>query len=412
MGQPLILSPAGRGPAAVAVALVLAGAALSGLVVTPRPARAAALVATGIADSYTVRHDRSLVVAAPGVLANDLNLLGDSTAELVSGVAYGELDLDASGGFTYEPGPGFVGTDSFRYRPSGLLSTAAKVTISVTNAVPVARPDTYTWPGGTLSVPAPGVLANDTDADGDLLIAEIDGGGISGSFDLDEDGGFRYEPGGGFSGSGTVHYRVWDGVAWSAATTITLTVQAPTPTPTPIPTPTPTPLLPLPSLPLPLASIAPSPSIAPTPIATQEPPRSPSSLAPEPADENGGAGEGPRSSGTPGSGNSSATPGSVGSSGSPSRPGGQGDSSGDGGPPAAGEGTSRTSGLLFDRDRLDLRTGGFGILAGFHVWAVPAATLGVPGLLVLLWVALQAGGGLAWIPAIRRLRGTDRRTAA
>jgi hypothetical protein len=366
----------------------------------------------------TVKHDRTLVVAPAGVLANDLNLLGDTAAILVSGVSNGELDLDGDGGFTYEPAPGFVGTDSFRYRPSGLLSTAAKVTISVTNATPVARPDSYTWPGGTLSVAAPGVLANDTDADGDALVAELDGGGISGSFDLDENGGFRYTPGGGFSGTGTVHYRVWDGVAWSATTTITLTRQAPTPTPTatptpkptPRPTPTPTPILPLPSLPLPslplpLPSIGASPTTAPTTNPSDDRPRSSASPSGEPSDD-----DGPDSAGPPGAPGAPGAPGSVGSP----RFGpalGEDDPRVGGGSVAEGNGL-QTSRLAYGRDRLGLETGAFGILAGFQVWAVPAATLGVPGLLVLLWVALQAGGGLAWIPAVKRLRGHDRRAVA
>jgi hypothetical protein len=34
--------------------------------------------------------------------------------------------------------------------------------------------------------------------------------------------------------------------------------------------------------------------------------------------------------------------------------------------------------------------------------------VGVPGLLVVLWVALQTVGALAWVPAVRRLRGEDR----
>ena len=72
-------------------------------------------------------------------------------------------------------------------------------------------------------------------------------------------------------------------------------------------------------------------------------------------------------------------------------------------------GESRSSLLGYDPDRLDLQTGSFGILSGFQVWAVPAATIGVPGLLMLLWVALQVGGGLAWIPAVKRLRGNEKR---
>ena len=57
--------------------------ALSGLVIGPAPAPVrGALVATGVPDSYAVKHDRLAAVAAPGVLANDLNLLGGTTAIL------------------------------------------------------------------------------------------------------------------------------------------------------------------------------------------------------------------------------------------------------------------------------------------------------------------------------------------
>ncbi len=43
-------------------------------------------------------------------------------------------------------------------------------------------------------------------------------------------------------------------------------------------------------------------------------------------------------------------------------------------------------------------------------WVVPGAAVGVPGLLVVLFVGLQAAGALAWIPAVRRMgEGDDRR---
>ena len=44
---------------------------------------------------------------------------------------------------------------------------------------------------------------------------------------------------------------------------------------------------------------------------------------------------------------------------------------------------------------------------GLGTWAVPAYTLGLPGIIVVLWVGLQALGALAWLPAMRRLRGDD-----
>ena len=57
--------------------------------------------------------------------------------------------------------------------------------------------------------------------------------------------------------------------------------------------------------------------------------------------------------------------------------------------------------------------GGFGtgldilaLLGTPFIWMVPGAIVGGPGLLVLLFVALQAMGALAWIPTVRRM-GND-----
>ena len=416
----------------VALATALASTATSGLLAgSPQPVRAA-LVATGVADSATVKHDRTLVVAAPGVLANDLDLLGSSTAVLVSGVSRGTLSLRSDGGYTYVPASGFVGTDSFRYRPSGLLSTAARVTITVTNAVPLARLDSYTWPGGTLVVQAPGVLANDSDADGDALIAELDGGGLSGSFDLDETGGFRYTPGGGFSGAGTVNYRVWDGVTWSATTTISLSLQVatptptPSPTPTPRPTPTPTPIIPLPlpppSLPVPLPvtpGLSPSPTVVPGPIVAPGRTATPAPTDDGTDDANpalGSAGQPGTGSKSPLDGSAVDTPGgaSVDGAGVPTRP--------DDGPPSGGVivpvvgggATASMVGLTFptnsDTGGVGVEIGGIDLLAN-PVWAIPAAAIAGPGLLVLLWLVLQAIGAAAWMPSVRRLRGEDEAAA-
>ena len=63
--------------------------------------------------------------------------------------------------------------------------------------------------------------------------------------------------------------------------------------------------------------------------------------------------------------------------------------------------------MAFDEPQLDLGATGMDVLAGIEIWSVPAATLGVPGILLIVWVALQAGGALAWIPAVRRLRGDE-----
>jgi hypothetical protein len=63
--------------------------------------------------------------------------------------------------------------------------------------------------------------------------------------------------------------------------------------------------------------------------------------------------------------------------------------------------------VLIAAPALDLGLETLDVLAGVEVWAVPAAVMGGPGLLVLLWLALQAAGAMAWIPAARRLRDGD-----
>jgi hypothetical protein len=171
---------------------------------------------------------------------------------------------------------------------------------------------------------------------------------------------------------------------------------SPTPSPSPSPTPSasplpslplpslPVPSLPLPSLPLPSASPSPSPgetrsgSPSPTPTSSVDASRpgqssTPTSAPPLTASGSGQAGGGPSNESSAGSG-----------------------------------GRVR---LAVDTDDgladLGAALGAVDLLADVHVWFVPAAAIGVPGLLLMVWVALQAAGVLAWIPAVRRMRGDD-----
>ncbi|MEM6936163.1 MAG: ThuA domain-containing protein [Pseudomonadota bacterium] len=85
-------------------------------------------------DSYSTEVDQALTVAAPGILDNDSDLDGDAlTAVLVDDAASGNLDLSASGGFSFTPAAGFSGAVSFTYEASdGLLnSPTTSVSISV-----------------------------------------------------------------------------------------------------------------------------------------------------------------------------------------------------------------------------------------------------------------------------------------
>ena len=98
-------------------------------------------------DAYSTNEDAALVVAAPGVLANDSDVdSGTLTAVLVSGPSHGTLTLNANGSFSYTPALNFNGTDTFTYKANDgtLESNTATVTIAVTavNDAPVVGPIT------------------------------------------------------------------------------------------------------------------------------------------------------------------------------------------------------------------------------------------------------------------------------
>ncbi|MBE0546188.1 MAG: cadherin-like domain-containing protein [Rubrivivax sp.] len=102
--------------------------------------------------------------------------------------------------------------------------------VSPGNAPPVANGDSYATPQGTqLVVPAPGVLGNDTDADGDALSAVLLGQPANGSVRMQLDGGFTYTPPAGYVGTVTFQYVADDGEAASTAATVTINVTAPPP---------------------------------------------------------------------------------------------------------------------------------------------------------------------------------------
>jgi hypothetical protein len=357
----------------------------------------AAISIAPIADTYTVSHDRTLDVAAPGVLANDIGLLGGSTAILDSGPSHGSLDLDPDGGFRYVPDAGYVGTDVFRYHPSGLLVVSTTATITIRNRVPVARDDAYTATTGVKkTVAAPGVLGNDTDADADTLTASLVDGGGNGSLSLASDGSFSYKSGGSFNGVFSFTYRVWDGVAWSAAATVAIDVGGASPTPTPTPTPAPTPLPTLPPLPTPLPTPPPLPSL-PAPGDTSRPTATPMAI-PSPAPTarlTGGPSASPVPDGAVSEGTAPPSPGSGSAAAGSTTNGGSATGPGPGGF-ILGPVTDPSGGLL------DPGLGGFDGLIEF---AIPGLVLTVPGLLLVIAVLAQGFVGAAWLPIARRWLG-------
>jgi VCBS repeat-containing protein len=181
-------------------------------------------------DAWSTAEDTVLTVPAPGVLGNDGDVDGDSlSAALASGPAHGTVALNANGSFTYTPAANFNGTDSFTYRAGDgdLTSDPATVTITVTpvNDAPAAANDGYgTAEDTVLTVPAPGVLANDNDPDGDSLSAALASGPAHGTVALNGNGSLTYTPAANFSGSDSFTYRASDGDLSSGVATVAITV--------------------------------------------------------------------------------------------------------------------------------------------------------------------------------------------
>ncbi len=188
-------------------------------VVTPPPVAAADSYSTGTGQA-------TLTVSSPGVLANDTGT--GLTAEIVGSPAHAaSFTLNPDGSFTYVHDNTSTGTtDSFTYRAtnSGGTSTA---TVTITITPPVAVADSYgiAAPGGTLTAPGIGVLANDT---GTGLTAElISSPAHYSSFTLNPNGSFTYTNDGSAAPTDSFTYRAKVGAIVSNTVTVTININQP-----------------------------------------------------------------------------------------------------------------------------------------------------------------------------------------
>src|SRR5207253_2177840 len=185
------------------------------------------------------QYDRTLLVND-----TDVDLGGGNVgmkAVLVTGppAAQGTLALRQDGTFTFTPNASFFGNASFTYKVNdgSRDSNTATVTIVVVQTnlnAPVATNDSYSLNNNaTLTVNAPGVLSNDTDADGNPLTAVATTGPNSlivgpnhGTLTFNADGSFTYVPRLFFNGTDSFTYRAFDGVFFSNVATVNITVNA------------------------------------------------------------------------------------------------------------------------------------------------------------------------------------------
>jgi hypothetical protein len=187
----------------------------------------------GMGESYNTNEDTPLIPdPGGGVLANDSDPDGDPiTAVLVSPPQHSSsFSLNPDGSFSYQPAANYNGPDAFTYRVSANGATTGVLTASITvaplNDPPVAGADDAgaSLLGTTVTQAPPGVLSNDSDADGDGLTAVLDQGVSHGSLTLNADGSFSYTPDPGYTGPDSFQYHASDGSAASNTVTVSFLV--------------------------------------------------------------------------------------------------------------------------------------------------------------------------------------------
>jgi hypothetical protein len=186
---------------------------------------------TGLADVF-VNEDSADVVVDLKTAFSDVetpsaalsySIVGNSNSTLFSGtpIVGGNLTLkfavDANGN-------AFVTVRAAD--PQGLfVTTAFNVVVAPVADAPTSTPDSYIVVGDQLTVPpSGGVLANDSDPDGDAISALLVSGPANGSLVLLSNGGFTYTPNDEFSGIDTFVYEPFDGTVTGPQRTVVLNV--------------------------------------------------------------------------------------------------------------------------------------------------------------------------------------------
>ena len=181
-------------------------------------------------DAATTAEGVAVVVE---VLANDHDPDGNldpTSVTIVAPPSHGLLQVDGqSGAVTYTPEADFFGTDRFVYRVADTLGAAARAVATIT-VQPVSDPplahDDLAQTDQDLAVVVD-VLANDTDADGDLdpTSVSIVAAPQHGWAEIDPfTGQITYTPATGFIGIDTLLYRVFDATEKSATATVRIDV--------------------------------------------------------------------------------------------------------------------------------------------------------------------------------------------
>lgn len=173
-------------------------------------------------DSYAVNAGSTLSVSAPGLLQND----SGNTLQVTSHTdpAHGTLSINADGGFSYTPDPGYAGSDGFDYTVTDINNATDTAHVSITvNAVDSnqveAVDDSYSVETGhTISG---NVMNNDTGS-GIHIISHTDPS--KGTLTLNADGSFTYTPDPNKAGDDSFTYTIQGDTGLPDSATVVITI--------------------------------------------------------------------------------------------------------------------------------------------------------------------------------------------
>ena len=182
-------------------------------------------------DSYAVGHNTPLVVAAPGVLANDEHACDPTRGvSLADPPQHGTVELQPTGGFTYTPNSGYSGTDTFTYVFTNTLlqGPAATVTLTVADPPPNRAPTATDGAATALEGGPTQLTLAGTDPDGDPLSYTVTAGPAHGTLSGAAPN-LTYTPAPGYVGLDSFEFTVEDGRGGTDTGMVSLTVTAATP---------------------------------------------------------------------------------------------------------------------------------------------------------------------------------------
>ncbi len=143
--------------------------------------------ATG--EDYLAEQDVLLSVPAPGVLANDTDINGDTLSPaLLTDVTNGVLNLMPDGSLTYLPNPGFTGVDGFTYAANDGVGNSNAVDVTIT-----VKPPSVV--GGNRVTTGLVTLYEFQEQSGDTVF-DVSGNGTPLNLKIDNTAGVSWVPGG------------------------------------------------------------------------------------------------------------------------------------------------------------------------------------------------------------------------